>query len=323
MSNTITHIANYLFGWTVITVGVSWFLALAYPLLLRSLTGATAERGSLFTLVYSLVAPLAAVFALIILSLPELAFPFISEHCHDAVCSPHTLHMTTDTVEGILAVLAVVIVLTGLIALMAEQLHRSRARLKTLSGLSQPGSASYLIVDSPKTMAWCAGLLKPQVFLSSGLVGAVSAQQLRLIVAHEQTHAIRRDNLRKWVLHWVTIAWPSGRKLLIRRNFSNYSERICDLVAVRSEEGVTELSDIVETLATCDVGVESTAATKIKNYDEQQRQQRIAALESELRLQRAEGQNYFKPVAFITSFWLIAIMTAIHFGHPLLEWLSR
>jgi beta-lactamase regulating signal transducer with metallopeptidase domain len=319
MTNTLTVIGNYLFGWTVISLAVSWCLALVYPLMLRSMAESSAERASFFTLIYSLLAPLSAVFALIILSLPELAFPFISEHCHDAICSPHTLHMTTDTVEGVLAVFVVVLMLSGFVVLMARQLHRSRRHVKTLSSLSEPGSASYLVVESPHHMAWCAGFLKPQVFLSSGLVDVMDARQLRLILAHEQTHAFRRDNLRKWVLQWVTIAWPRGRKQRIRQNFSNYSEHICDLVAARCEKGVTELAQVIETLATC-----NGDASKPMNSLNHHRQQRIAALQRELHLQQGEGkQSYVKPAAFVACSWLIATMSAIHFGHPLLECLSR
>ncbi|MBU0536927.1 MAG: M48 family metalloprotease [Gammaproteobacteria bacterium] len=323
MSSTLTSIGNYLFGWAVITLALSWILAIAYPLFLRVLATGSAQQASRFTLLYALLPPAAAVLALIILSLPALAFPFVAYHCHDAICTPHTLHMTTDTLEGIISVIAVVAILTGLCVLIATQLISSRKRLQAMRDLSEAHPANYRLVDSPDHLAWCAGLLRPQVYLSSGLLTSLSAEQLRIIVAHEQTHAIRRDNLRKWLLYWATLVWPKKIRQGIRQNFSNYSEHICDLVAAQPERGDRSLNTVIETLT----AAYSKHSGSMSNGDGHPQEKRIIALERELYLQTLAFESrsvvYVLLGLFTATIWLITIIGAIHFGHPLLEWLSQ
>ena len=232
--------------------------------------------------------------------------------------------MTTDTLEGIVSVIAVVAVLTGLCVLMATQLISSRKRLQALRDLSEAGPASYRLVDSQDHIAWCAGLLRPQVYLSSGLLTSLSAEQLRIIVAHEQTHAIRRDNLRKWLLYWATLVWPKNVRQSIRQSFSNYGEHICDLVAAQLEGGERRPSTVIDTLTAV---YSARGGTVLEGRGGLQQAKRIKALERELYLQTLAVESPREPYLFAGFFtaaiWLAAMVGAIHFGHPLLEWLSK
>ena len=292
MNSTLGNIGNYLVGWTLITLVLSWLFALTYPLLLRVLNTSGAQQASRATLIYVLLPPAAAILALLILSVPELAFPLVSTHCHETLCTPHTLHMSTDTLEGIVSVFSVVIVLTGLCTLITTQLIHSRKRLRILRDLSEDNSPKYRLIDSPEHIAWCAGLLRPQIFISSGLIASLSAEQLRVVLIHEKTHAIRRDNLRKWLLYWATFTWPKHHKL----------------------------NALIDTLASTDfIGL--APLTKNKHQ-----RKRVTALQRELHLQNASSSSKnisrLLPEFLIAAIWLLSVITAVHFGHPLLEWLS-
>jgi BlaR1 peptidase M56 len=46
-------------------------------------------------------------------------------------------------------------------------------------------------------VAFCAGYLRPQIYLSRGLVHRLSGEELRAVVAHERHHVRRRDPLRR------------------------------------------------------------------------------------------------------------------------------
>ncbi len=311
MSDILAAIADSLFGWTVITLILSWILAGSYPLFARSVSRSNALRGSQFTLVYGLLAPAAATVALIVLSLPTLAFPLINAHCHGGVCAPHSLHMSTETLEGIASVAAAVVALTVMGMLMTAQLVNSRQWLRSLKGLSQAGAPSYRVMDSNEPLAWCAGLLRPVVYVSSSLVNTLSKQELQLILAHENAHALRRDNLRKWLLHWATLCWPAPLKRRIRLDHSNYNERVCDVAAALGERSPVPLKSLIETLSHC------------QNQRYQQRQ-RINDLARELGSgSQQQGSAATLTLLFITVVVYITItISAIHFGHPLLEWLA-
>jgi len=59
------------------------------------------------------------------------------------------------------------------------------------------GSAAQLrLVPSARPRAFCAGLWRPGVFLSTGLLSLLGEQELEAVVRHEEHHVARRDPLR-------------------------------------------------------------------------------------------------------------------------------
>lgn len=53
-----------------------------------------------------------------------------------------------------------------------------------------------VILAEDRPIAFCAGLLRPRVYVSSGAVALLDEQALRAVIAHERHHARRRDPLR-------------------------------------------------------------------------------------------------------------------------------
>lgn len=320
MSNSLTMVANYLFGWTVLTIALSWLIAGTYPLVSRVLANCKAESAAFFTLLYGMLAPTAATTALILLSMPALAFPFITDHCHGSTCAPHTLHITTNTAEGIVTVAIAVTLLMGVFTFMLIQLFSSRRQLRVLSHLSEAGATAYRVVEGPDHIAWCAGLLRPQVYLSRGLIESLTPRQVQIILAHELTHAIRKDNLRKWGIHWSTLAWPALVKAQIRQDLSNYHERICDLAAARINKDQLNKDELISTLIAYHAGTKQS----VKSMDQITLQQRLASFYRVPSLKQSDQLiSELKPMGIITGAWLTAAILALHIGHPLLEWLSQ
>jgi Zn-dependent protease with chaperone function len=60
--------------------------------------------------------------------------------------------------------------------------------------------ADVIIVPSVALHAFCAGLLRPRVFVSTRTMQVLSAEELRVVLRHEAHHARRRDPLRRLVL---------------------------------------------------------------------------------------------------------------------------
>lgn len=317
LTDLFITISCQLFSWTILTIVLSWLLAVGYPLFARLLNKKNAYTAALLTFIYGLLAPASTLIALILLSLPTLAFPFITQHCHGIDCTPHNLQMPTDTLEGVVSIGGIsILFLLGCVQ-MFKQLLNAQKKLRALSGLSDKSESAFRMVENPEKLAWCTGLLRPQVYLSSGLVKALAPHQVFTVLAHELAHAARRDNLRKWCLHWATILWPGQLKQQIRCDLSRHTEIVCDLTAAMVI-GDANGQGVIETL------------NKYRAYDEGRDdtefhrllQQRKAAFEKAPRNREGTVAISVAALSVTVGVWLGSILLAVHFGHPLLEWLT-
>lgn len=75
-----------------------------------------------------------------------------------------------------------------------EALPRSPRRLPLQSPAA---SARVTVVAAADSFALCAGILRPRVFVSEGLLARLSPPELRAVLLHEASHARRRDPLRR------------------------------------------------------------------------------------------------------------------------------
>lgn len=82
--------------------------------------------------------------------------------------------------------------------------------------------------------AFCAGLLRPAVYVSEGTLRAVNGAELRAILAHEQHHRARRDPLRMLLARTLSDAFrplPPFSRLAERH--SSLADLAADAAAVR------------------------------------------------------------------------------------------
>jgi Zn-dependent protease with chaperone function len=138
------------------------------------------------------------------------------------------------TMAGCLGVAVLVVAALGLVAwiLWAGWLAVGAAR--QVAGLPRlPPSAALaaaarrsdagdvICLDDPESSALCAGLLRPRVFVTSGMVASLTAEELQAVLVHEAEHAHRRDPRRRLaaraaadVLFWLPlVGWWSRRRL--------------------------------------------------------------------------------------------------------------
>jgi bla regulator protein blaR1 len=71
--------------------------------------------------------------------------------------------------------------------------RRLAASLAQLHPVLQDG---VFVVDDDRPEAFCAGLLRPRVYITSGALAVLDAPALRAVLAHERHHARRHDPLR-------------------------------------------------------------------------------------------------------------------------------
>ena len=94
------------------------------------------------------------------------------------------------------------------------------------------------LIDAHRPHAFCAGLLRPRVYLSTGAQTLLRPAELRAVVAHEDHHARRRDPLRLLVSEIVGEALfflPVLRRA--RRRYADLAEMAADEAAVRATGG--------------------------------------------------------------------------------------
>jgi Zn-dependent protease with chaperone function len=77
---------------------------------------------------------------------------------------------------------------------------QGRAQRRMLRALPLAGALSnhptVLVVDVAAPLAFCAGWLRPRVYVSAGVLDRLSDRELRAVLAHEQQHGTLRDPLR-------------------------------------------------------------------------------------------------------------------------------
>jgi hypothetical protein len=116
------------------------------------------------------------------------------------------------TVAGCLGVAVLVVTALGVIAWAVRAAWLAIGAAREVAALPRRPSPAPLVaavgrssvgnlvcLDSPAASAFCAGLLRPRVFVTSGMVAALAAEELDAVLVHEAEHARRRDPLRRLV----------------------------------------------------------------------------------------------------------------------------
>src|SRR5207247_5847046 len=95
-----------------------------------------------------------------------------------------------------LAALGLVSVIQGMRSCV-RQLVAQRRFLESLALTGRlPSHPGVWLVDDDRPQAFCAGHLRPRVYVSTGAVRLLGAAELDAVLAHEAHHRLRRDTLR-------------------------------------------------------------------------------------------------------------------------------
>jgi Zn-dependent protease with chaperone function len=151
------------------------------------------------------------------------------------------------TVAGCLGVAVGVVVALGLVAFVVRAAWLAGSAVREVAGLprmpapdelaaatQRTGAGNIVCLDSPTPSAFCAGLLRPRVFVTSGMAAGLADDELDAVLVHEAEHARRRDPLRRLagraaaeVLFWLPlVGWWSRSRL-------EHAELAADQAAIR------------------------------------------------------------------------------------------
>jgi Zn-dependent protease with chaperone function len=138
------------------------------------------------------------------------------------------------TVAGCLGIAVLVVAALGAVTWIARVAWLAVGAAREVAGLARvpapealaaaarrSGAGEVVCLDSPGSSAFCAGLLRPRVYVTGGMVAALADDELDAVLVHEAEHARRRDPLRRLarraaadVLFWLPlVGWWSRRRL--------------------------------------------------------------------------------------------------------------
>lgn len=148
-----------------------------------------------------------------------------------------------------------------------RQLGTSR---RVLAGLRVVGERTIdgqrvTVIDGAKPVAFCAGLLRPRIYVSTGTLAALSDAELGAVVAHEGHHARVRDPLRVFLARALSdglFFLPALRPLSER--YAEVAELAADRAAVRaSRDDAAPLASALLSFEAADPAVVGIAPERV------------------------------------------------------------
>lgn len=98
------------------------------------------------------------------------------------------------------------------------------------------GSPAMLVVDSDAPVLAVAGVMRPCIVVSSGVLRELSSQQLDAALGHERIHLVSRDNLKRLLMLMAPDVFPLCRCLApLERAWTRFAEWAADDQAVAGD----------------------------------------------------------------------------------------
>lgn len=120
-----------------------------------------------------------------------------------------------------------------------RQLHAYRRFVRGIPVLGLlPGHAEVSVIDDASPQAFCAGYVRPRVYISRGALELLSDDELEAVLSHEERHRSTRDPLRfacGRLLSEALFFLPALRPLGDR--YAQLAEQEADRAAVRASAG--------------------------------------------------------------------------------------
>lgn len=128
---------------------------------------------------------------------------------------------------------------------LARQLHAQHRYRNAIQVFDETrvGDVDVALIDDTEPQAFCAGLLRPRVFVSTGAVERLSRPELEAVIAHECHHQARRDPLR------ILLARALGDALFFVPAMRRLTRRYEQLAEVAADEAAISAATDRGTLA--------------------------------------------------------------------------
>ena len=160
--------------------------------------------------------------------------PHDEERAHDVVVFGARVTYPAVNVAAVLllglAALGLVVLITAVIASWRQlrAYHRFLAEVPVLGTL--PGHPDVTVIADESAQAFCAGYLRPRIYVSAGAIKLLAPDELRAVLLHEQHHRSARDPLR------LAFARIVNHALFFLPALSPLSERYAELAELRADD---------------------------------------------------------------------------------------
>jgi Zn-dependent protease with chaperone function len=199
----------------------------------------TRHRALLLLAALPILAAAALMLSATLPSLLSLELPGF-DHCtlhHDS--HPHLCFVHLPSMGVNAGALFVLLVLLGYGVLRASLAAARVGRaLRVLRGLGLSGEArrdlGVTIIETSQPLCLTAGLLRPRVLLSRGLLGTLSDEERAIVLAHERAHVRRRDALVATLVRVLATVHVSSVARWLVREIDIAAEQACDEEAGRA-----------------------------------------------------------------------------------------
>lgn len=229
------------FGFVTATL-IAACIAVAYPRVakyLRPLSpGACANFLSLLC-VLPVFATAALLLAALLPSMLEV-FDLSTDHCeghsegHLHFCLVHLPPLVANAVL-LLAAGAGLAALAWMFVQVLKDVFTAakfRAMLRAHPVASRLETAT--VLDSALPLAFSCGFLRPQVFLSTGLLQTLTEEERAMVLAHEESHARRYDSIRLLLARALSVVYLPRTRSVLLGDLQLACEQASDAAAARA-----------------------------------------------------------------------------------------
>jgi Zn-dependent protease with chaperone function len=154
------------------------------------------------------------------------------------------LQLTYPALNGAAAILLVLAFVGAAVIVTVlrsgwRQVRATHAFLRDLPVIGPlPDDPAVQVIDDREPLAFCAGFLRPRVYVSTRALDLLSQEELRVVLAHEYHHREMRDPLRQAcgrALSEALFFMPVLRRL--HERYGELAELTADAAALRATDG--------------------------------------------------------------------------------------
>ncbi|RLJ17760.1 hypothetical protein DJ031_12915 [bacterium endosymbiont of Escarpia laminata] len=238
MNGVLGNLQFSLMVWLGLALVVKAAGAALLPILLERYRRITPGPRGLWLLAWAVAPVLLPALGVLLLFAPSLLtlLGVPVDHCH--VHGGGHLHLCLlHPPEPVRDGLPLVFSLAALGVLSLHGVHFARMASLTLKMASMLGAnkedtgKGYTELNLADPLAFCLGWLRPRIFMSCGMLRRLNSSELGVVMAHEQSHARRRDALRLALASSLSLMYGRKLRALLLSELALAVEQACDEAA--------------------------------------------------------------------------------------------
>lgn len=241
MTELLKVLGSFATVWLATWFACALLLAICYPVvrpLILRWHPAVASNLLLLLMAFPLLLSLSTA---ILMFLPLFDSALVSAHCHDN-CAAHS---PLIEIPGLAETgLALTLLIAGFLIYRLLLNLRVSKRLQSQLVHLTSDEGDYRLLDNQQPFVFTLGWWRNEVYMTRGMREKCSAQDMAVILAHEQAHSRRRDNIRLLAAMLFNLILPGRLGALLHDDLHLLVESACDFEAAKHYDAL----DVAETL---------------------------------------------------------------------------